>query len=157
MLACNHIPFSICQTISSTKVLVVGFFGGFLSPTDFITVHVYMGRWYVLVVEPSPIFRYRSLAADCPIRLIFRPSHLPFQVLLWFNRLKDFPAIHPIFIQRLLSSGPYKRYPPYYCNNCNTDWQSRGQGFESPRLHQEKPCNFNNCRVFMFYSIGAVC
>jgi len=39
LLACNHIPFSICQTISSTKVLVVGLFGGFLSPTDFITVH----------------------------------------------------------------------------------------------------------------------
>lgn len=32
------------------------------------------GRWYALVVEPSPTFRYRGSAADCPIL----PAFLPF-------------------------------------------------------------------------------
>ena len=38
---------------------------------DFITI-AFCLRWYVLVVEPSPEFPHRSLAADCPL------SHLSF-------------------------------------------------------------------------------
>ncbi len=44
-------------------------------------------RRYVLVVEPSPTFRSRGLAADWPIPPLFAPSHLPFPVPLWCGRL----------------------------------------------------------------------
>jgi hypothetical protein len=44
-------------------------------PTGFITVAL-GGRWYALVVEPSPTFRYRGSAADCPILPAFWPFAL---------------------------------------------------------------------------------
>jgi len=37
-----------------------------VSPTDFITMSLAF-RWSILVVEPSPLFQVRSLAADYPI------------------------------------------------------------------------------------------
>jgi hypothetical protein len=41
------------------------------SPMDFITLSIAF-RWSILVVEPSPLFQDRSLAADCPIFSFFR-------------------------------------------------------------------------------------
>ena len=55
-------------------------------------------RWSILVVEPSPLFRDRSLAADCPIFSFFEPSRLSFPTTLWQEKLKGFPAIHPIIL-----------------------------------------------------------
>jgi len=40
-------------------------------------------RWFILVVEPSPDFRHRRLAADCPISSILEPSRLSFPTTLW--------------------------------------------------------------------------
>src|SRR5699024_2661037 len=40
-------------------------------PMDFIIMRLTF-RWSILVVEPSPGFRHRRLAADCPISYFFR-------------------------------------------------------------------------------------
>jgi len=58
----------IDQTISSpsSKLVGVGHFGKRV-PYGF---H-HLKRWFILVVEPSPSFRNRSLAADCPILWFF--------------------------------------------------------------------------------------
>jgi len=41
------------------------------NPTNLIDIALGISR-YVLVVEPSPTFRYRSSAADYPIRFTFQ-------------------------------------------------------------------------------------
>jgi hypothetical protein len=66
LLADHHIFFNICQTISSTIIVVVGYFEGTSAPMDFITMALRF-RWYILVVEPSPAFQQRSSAADYPL------------------------------------------------------------------------------------------
>lgn len=71
---------------------------GCCHPTDFI-VMAHCFRRYILVVEPSPEFPHRSLAADCPIFLLFSPSRLPFPAALWGRKLQEVPAIHPVMIQ----------------------------------------------------------
>ena len=113
LLADRHVPFGICQTISSTILSANSFaftmcrkwlLGASRAPlplwisspynwspenkfsstvfliavsTEFCIVTSILIEGYllfrrcILVVEPSPIFRYRSLAADCPL---FHPS-----------------------------------------------------------------------------------
>ncbi len=70
LLADHHIPFGICQTISSAKANIGCWVLRATScPTDLIAVQLLSNclRPYILVVEPSPSFRNRSSAADCPL------------------------------------------------------------------------------------------
>ena len=67
--------------------------------------HSFRLRWSILVVEPSPLFRDRSLAADCPISLFSNHSRLPFPTTLWEESSKGFPAIHPIIISSRYQLG----------------------------------------------------
>jgi len=69
----------------------VGHFGftmlmNIVLPTDFIILSLAF-RWSILVVEPSPLFRDRSLAADFPIFSFFYPSRLLFPTTLWQEKL----------------------------------------------------------------------
>jgi len=93
--------FPVDQTISSPAALLracsgPGTSSAFWRPTGFITVPLCCGlRWYALVVEPSPTFRYRGSAADCPIPSFFRPSRLPFPAALWYEGLSGFSSNSP--------------------------------------------------------------
>ena len=60
--------------------------------------HSFRLRWSILVVEPSPLFRDRSLAADCPIFSFFNLHACRFQLRCGKKSSKGFPAIHPIII-----------------------------------------------------------
>lgn len=80
----------------------VGYFGftilmDIASPMDFIIVSIAF-RWSILVVEPSPLFQDRSLAADCPIFSFFNRHACRFQLRCGKKSSKGFPAIHPIII-----------------------------------------------------------
>ncbi|MGG0426747.1 hypothetical protein ABEY44_06570 [Priestia megaterium] len=64
------------------------------SPMDFIILSVAF-RWSILVVEPSPEFPHRSLAADCPIFSFFTPSRLSFPTTLWQEKLSGVSSNSP--------------------------------------------------------------
>src|ERR1700758_1787636 len=52
------------------------------------SLHLDMPDASYLVSEPSPsAFAGRCSAADCPYRLLFRPSRWPFRTALWCRRL----------------------------------------------------------------------
>ncbi len=92
MLADHHLAFTKCQTISLPET--INYFGyrvlrGHLIPYGFhhhamrnldsqVPDTIALFKWYTLVVEPSPGFRPRSSAADCPLFIpaAFRPLTL---------------------------------------------------------------------------------
>jgi len=92
--------FPVDQTISSPAALFVEPVRGralrarFARPTGFITIPRGC-RWYALVVGPSPAFRHRGSAADCPIPSFFRPSRLPFPAALWYEGLSGVSSNSP--------------------------------------------------------------
>src|SRR5699024_12521705 len=71
--------------------------------TDFIIMSFLAVRWSILVVEPSPEFHDRHLAACCLLFSLFEPSRLLFPTTLCCGNLyQGFPIIYPILI-----------YPPF--------------------------------------------
>lgn len=75
----------------STTLMVI------VSPMDFIILSIAF-RWSILVVEPSPLFQVRSLAADCPIFSFLNRHACRFQLRCGKKSSKGFPAIHPIIL-----------------------------------------------------------
>jgi len=65
----------------------------------------YTVRWSILVVEPSPGFRHRRLAADCPILSFFNLHVCRFRLRCGKKSSKGFPAIHPIVIANRYQLG----------------------------------------------------
>jgi hypothetical protein len=68
-LPCLNVFRTLCRLHLHPQLYLLGagrFGSALASPTDFITI-AFRLRWYVLVVEPSPPFRDRSLAAGCPL------------------------------------------------------------------------------------------
>jgi len=63
-------------------------------------------RWSILVVEPSPDFRHRRLAADCPSSSFFRTVTFAVSSYVVVRQaLQGFPAIHPIVITNRYQLG----------------------------------------------------
>src|SRR5699024_12379573 len=85
-------------------------------PMDFIIMRLTF-RWSILVVEPSPGFRHRRLAADCPISSFLRTFTFALSGCGVVRQvLEGFPAIHPIVLANRYPLGRLCVHPTVLCS-----------------------------------------